>query len=92
MFEVWNENKTDAANISPKSRRDVFLWKGYSIIRDCYFQLSVKARQKEVLDVEKSSASNILSKFDRISWRSTTQPSQIAKVIDRRSRYVTLSR
>ena len=74
MFEVWNENKTDAAYISPKSRRDVFLWNGYSIIRDFYFQLSVKARQKEVLEVEKSSASNILSKFDRISWRSTTQP------------------
>ena len=71
MFEVWNENKTDAAYISPKSRCDVFL---YSIIRDCYFQLSVKARQKDVLEVEKSSASNILSKFDRISWRSTTQP------------------
>ena len=74
MFEVWNENKTDAANISPKSRNDVFLWNRYSIIRDCYFQLSVKARQKDVLEVEKSSASNIWSKFDGISWRSTTQP------------------
>jgi len=74
MFEVWTENRTDAANISPKNRRDVFLWKRYSITRDCYFQLSVKARQKEVLEVEKSSASNILSKFDGISWRSTTYP------------------
>ena len=74
MFEVWNENKTDAANISPNSRRDVFLWNRYSIIHYFYYQLSVKARQKEVLEAEKSSASNILSKFDRISWRSTTQP------------------
>ena len=67
MLKVCNENRTDAANIRPKYRRDVFLRNRYSIIRDCYFQLSAKARQKEVLEVEKSSASNIWSKFDGIS-------------------------
>ena len=67
MLKVCNENRTDAANIRPKYRRDVFPLNRYSIIRDCYFQLSAKPRQKEVLEVEKSSASNIWSKFDGIS-------------------------
>ena len=63
---------TETGQMRPVDWRVIFSWNRYSIIRNCYFQLSAKARQKEALEVEKSSASNIVQVWSEPLWRSTT--------------------